>query len=135
MAMSTSSPGGRIAEINVTPMADVVIVLLIIMMFTVPFLNEGRVRNLPETTQSQRLSGEIVVSVAADASVDLGGTRLERDELFVRLRSLLADSREPRVQLKVDRDLAYSALLPVLTECRRAGAAEIDFVTRPRPTR
>jgi biopolymer transport protein TolR len=135
MAMSTSSAGGRIAEINVTPMADVVIVLLIIMMMTVPLLNDGRVRNLPETVQAQNVSGEIVLSVAADATLDIGGRPVALGELPERLEPLLAATRDGRVQLKVDRELAYSALVPVLAVCRRAGASEIAFVTLPRPQR
>lgn len=135
MAMAVSKQGGSIAEINVTPMADVVIVLLIIMMMAVPFLNEGRVRNLPETVQAQNLGGQIVLSVAADATLDIGSKPVLLTELPERLATLLAASRDSRIQLKVDRELAYSALVPVLGVCRRAGASEIAFVTLPKPGR
>jgi biopolymer transport protein ExbD len=133
--MALSKGRGSFAEINITPMADVVIVLLIIMMMTVPFLNDGRVRNLPETVQAQNLSGQIVLSVAADATLDIGGRRVALDELGDQLQPLLASSRDGSLQLKVDRELAYSALAPVLTACRRAGASEIAFVTLPKPSR
>ena len=135
MAMSVSKGRGSFAEINITPMADVVIVLLIILMVTVPFIKEGRVRNLPETTQSQSLAGEIVLSVAADATLDIGGRPIAKDELLDHLQSLVALSRDGRIQVKVDRELAYSALAPVLAICRQAGAHEIAFVTLPKPAR
>jgi biopolymer transport protein ExbD len=135
MSMAVSRQRGSIAEINITPMADVVIVLLIILMVTVPRINEGRVRNLPETAQSQDLTGEIVLSVAADATLDIGGRPIAQHELLDHLQSLVALSRDGRIQLKVDRELAYAALAPVLAICRQAGAEEIAFVTKPKPSR
>jgi len=135
MAMALSKGRGSFAEINITPMADVVIVLLIIMMMTVPFLNDGRVRNLPETVQAQNLSGQIVLSVAADASLDVDGHRLAREELLAHLESLVAVARDRRIQVKVDRELSYESLAPVLAICRQAGANEIAFVTRPKAAR
>jgi len=134
MSMAVSKQRGSMAEINVTPMADVVIVLLIIMMMTVPLL-DGRVSNLPETVQAQNLSGDVVLSVAADATLDVGGRPIAKDELLGHLQSLVALSRDGRIQVRVDRELAYSALAPVLAICRQAGAEEIAFVTKPKPSR
>jgi biopolymer transport protein ExbD len=133
MAMSTARERGCIAEINVTPMADVVIVLLIIMMVAVPLLGEGRVQDLPQAARAAKVSGALVLSVAADASLDVDGRVIALDELLPRLQAALDDSRVGRtIQLKVDRDLPYAALASVLAVCRRAGAEEIAFVTRPK---
>jgi biopolymer transport protein ExbD len=135
MAMSTSNPRGSIAEINITPMADVVIVLLIIMMLAVPFLDHSRVRNLPESIEAQRIGGQVVLSVAVDASLDIGGRGVTLEQLREHLRSVVGAARDSRIQLKVDRELSYSALAPVLAVCQQAGASEIAFVTLPRPGR
>lgn len=86
----------RIAEINVTPMADVVIVLLIICMVTVPMIDEGAVRRLPEATHTRpEERGPVVVSVAADASVFVGDSRMATTrDLSERLGAELLGSRE-----------------------------------------
>lgn len=134
MAMAISRANGRIADINVTPMADVIIVLLIIFMVTIPLINEEPVRHLPEAANAKtQAEGPIVLSLAADATLYMGGNPLARAELPERLRQALGASKDRLVRLRADADLPYSAVAPILDICRRAGAEEIAFIATPRP--
>ena len=125
----------RIASINVTPMADVIIVLLIIFMVTVPMMDEGPVRTLPEAVQVRSQDrGPIVVSIAADSSLFVDGARLTNPkELSARLRAGLEVSAERLVHVKADSNLPYEKVAKVLEMCRAAGAAEVALIAKPRP--
>jgi biopolymer transport protein ExbD len=124
----------RFADINVTPMADVMIVLLIIFMVMTPILGEGPVRNLPEAAHTRaHEEGPLVVAIAADASVFVGDARVANTlELSnTLLRELGGGHRQ--VQVKADAGLPYDEVARVLDACRAVGADEIAFVARPRP--
>jgi biopolymer transport protein ExbD len=132
--MIGSGAKGRIADINVTPMADVIIVLLIIFMITIPTIGEGPVHNLPRAAHTRgQEEGPVVVSVAADTTVFVDGSRVaDARELAKAVgRALQGSSR--LVQVKADAELPYAEIARVLDMCRAAGAEEIAFIARPRP--
>jgi biopolymer transport protein ExbD len=123
----------RFADINVTPMADVMIVLLIIFMVMTPILGEGPVRNLPLATHTRAHDGSpLAVAIASDTSVFVGDARVANTlELSnTLLRELGGGHRQ--VQVKADAGLPYDAVARIVDACRAAGAEEIAFATRPR---
>ena len=137
MAMSMAT-GGRqaIAAINVTPMADIMIVLLIIFMVITPLLDEGGVRlpaasNAPEKKPS---ADAIVVSIRSDTTVSLGDDRLDNlGELALKLGERLdpPHSKGGRlVYLRADESLPYSAVWAVLRVCQEAGAGEVALLSQ-----
>ena len=124
--------GAAISTINVTPMADVIIVLLIICMVTVPRLT--RQVDLPDATHArERSEGRIVLTVRSDGSITLSeeGSVLPSD-LSARLRARLA-TNEATVQLNADQGLSYDRISEVLAACRQAGAEEVEVMTEERP--
>src|SRR4029453_8468867 len=123
----------RFADINVTPMADVMIVLLIIFMVMTPILGEGPVRNLPQAAHT-RAHGDapLVVAIDAGSSIFVGDARaantLELSNML--LRELGRGHRH--LQVRADPGLPYDGVARVIEACRAAGAEEIALATRPR---
>jgi biopolymer transport protein TolR len=124
--------GAAISTINVTPMADVIIVLLIICMVTVPRLT--RQVDLPDATQArERSGGPIVVTLRSDGSITLSEHGVIAPfELSARIREQLAIS-DAVVQLSADEALSYDRVAEVLAACREAGAEEVAIMTEERP--
>jgi biopolymer transport protein ExbD len=134
MALSVPRSGRQIAEINVTPMADVMIVLLIIFMVTVPVLTRG-VARLPEAanTKAER-QGPVVVSIASSGAVYVNELPLlGPDDLRERLRAELESRRERLVHVKADARLSYADVAKVIEACRASGADEVAFIATERP--
>jgi biopolymer transport protein ExbD len=125
----------RIADINVTPMADVIIVLLIIFMITLQAISEGPVRALPEATHTHKEDrGPVVVSVTGDLAMFVGASRVvTMQDLSERLHAELALSSTRLVQVRADAGLRYAQIAKVLEVCRSAGAEEVALIARPRP--
>jgi biopolymer transport protein ExbD len=127
MAMSVGGRGtGAIAEINVTPMADVMIVLLIIFMVATPVIVGAPVR-LPAAVNPVAQRGErIEVVVRASGEVVVGGLAFSSaDALAEWISARRSSGAESIVLVQADRGVAYGAVARVLSACRRAGVAEI----------
>jgi len=124
--------GGAIASINVTPMADVIIVLLIIFMVTVPRLT--RPVDLPDARSgSQRTEGPIVVTLSADGSIRLAEHGIvPLPQLTTLIRGRLGTERGA-ITVNADERLSYDQVGEVLTACRNAGAEEVALMTEARP--
>jgi biopolymer transport protein ExbD len=135
MAMETGVRGGVMAGINVTPMADIMIVLLIIFMVMTPLIDQGRVRHLPPAAHSrdQKEKAEtVVVSMSGDGATYLGQRRLETGQLLPEVQALLAGAAEADrvVYIKADEGLAYSEVQRVMDLCRAAGADEVALISQ-----
>ena len=126
------SRGTAISGINVTPMADVIIVLLIIFMVTVPVIT--RQVDLPDATRAQaRSDGPIVVTVRSNGSITVSDYGVVAPfELSARIRERLAIS-DAVVQVNADEALSYDRVADVLEACREAGAEEVAIMTEERP--
>ena len=128
------SKGGAIADINVTPMADIMIVLLIIFMVITPMLQKGVDVKLPTAGNTKEKKDEpktITVAVKKDASIFLGGVRVEKQpDLVGLLKEKLEDVPEGSriVYLKADAELAYSEVMKVMDLCREAGVEELALI-------
>jgi biopolymer transport protein TolR len=134
MAMQLGSRrGGAIAEINVTPMADVMIVLLIIFMVATPVIATAPVR-LPAAAHAAERRGERVeVAVKADGSVAVDAAVLATPEQLGEYLVVRAGWPERmQVLIQADQDVSYADLSRVLASCREAGASEIALAANRR---
>jgi len=126
--------GGAIADINVTPMADIMIVLLIIFMVITPMLQKGVDVKLPiagNTNEKKDQQKTIVVAVRKDTSTFLKGIKLERQEdLVPQIREALEElpDTERIVYLKADAELPYAEVMKVMDLCREAGVEEVALI-------
>jgi biopolymer transport protein TolR len=139
MAMKVGGDkGGPMADINVTPMADVMIVLLIIFMVITPLLQKGVDVKLPEAgnTQERKDQPKIpVVAVRRDTTVYLGSQRLDNQaNLLPLLKDMVRDMAEGTrmIYLKADEELPYSEVMKVMDLAREAGVEEVALIAEPR---
>jgi biopolymer transport protein TolR len=139
MSMSVGgSKGGPMADINVTPMADVMIVLLIIFMVITPMLQKGVDVKLPQAGNIQERKDQPkipVVAVRKDTTVYLGSQRLDNQaSLLPMLREMVRDMAEGTrmIYLKADVDLPYSEVMKIMDLAREAGVEEVALIAEPR---
>jgi biopolymer transport protein ExbD len=139
MAMSAGSDRDRpVAAINVTPLIDVIIVLLIIFMVTVPMLGQDDRVRLPDARNSVDFgrTGVLAIRIRDDGSVLVGDRRLDTLALLaVELRDrpeLVPESAARTIRIEADESLPYSRVQEVLDACREAGARELLLVTAAR---
>jgi len=128
------SKGGPMANINVTPMADIMIVLLIIFMVITPMLQKGIDVKLPQASNTKERKDEpksIVVAIKKDSTTYLGGAKLESQaELLPQVKERLQDLPEGAriIYLKADDALPYSEVMKVMDLCREAGVEEVALI-------
>ncbi|HTO90609.1 MAG TPA: biopolymer transporter ExbD [Candidatus Sulfotelmatobacter sp.] len=121
-----------LAEINVTPLVDVVLVLLIIFMVTAPFLQGGLEINLPKVaSRGLDVREGLVISVRADRTVAVGNSVVAID----RFEDALAQAGAARrpVFLKADQRVPYGTIVDLISRLRRSGVSSLGLVTEPPP--
>jgi len=121
-----------LAEINVTPLVDVVLVLLIIFMVTAPFLQGGLEINLPKVaSRGLDVREGLVISVRADRTVAVGSSVVAID----RFEDALAQAGAARrpVFLKADQRVPYGTIVDLISRLRRSGVSSLGLVTEPPP--
>ena len=139
MAMNLPSRSGRgrrapMADINVTPLVDVMLVLLIIFMVTAPLLTAGVPVNLPDS-RAKPLDQDkepTEISLDADGRIFIAKDEIAADALPARLDAIAAESGEgdpPQVYLRADRALDYGQVMRVMGELNRAGLNRVALVT------
>ena len=123
------------SEINVTPLVDVMLVLLTIFMITAPFILQSVKVKLPETAPVAALkpAQAIVVSVQPDGKAFLGRDGIELPALEARLKAEVAKTPELSVQLRADAGVPYGRITEVMAAVSRAGIAKLSFVTAAAP--
>ncbi len=132
------SGDGPVANINVTPLVDVMLVLLIIFMVTTPMLQQGVEVDLPKATNAP-LKGtqeQVVVSIDRAGIVYLGaGNKVEAVEIGKKVAAVLErrEESERKVYIKGDGALEYSVLMEVMARLHEAGVHQIGLVSAPKP--
>ena len=129
--------GAAIADINVTPMADIMIVLLIIFMVITPMLQKGVDVVLPKAGNTEERKDEpktITLAIKKDKTVFIGNNKVENQaELVPRLRELLEEAQDTKmVYLKADHELEYSEVMKVMDLAREAGVEEVALIAEPK---
>ncbi len=126
------------AEINVTPFVDVVLVLLIIFIVAAPLLTVGIPVQLPET-KANPLPSEpeqpLTLSVAVDGRVALQSSEIPREELIARLTAVIEERDSDRIYVRGDRDARYEVIMKVMGDLNDAGFRNIGLVTNSEETR
>jgi biopolymer transport protein TolR len=121
---------GVMSEINVTPLVDVMLVLLIIFMVTAPLLQQGIDVNLPKAKGKDLPPEErIALVVRKDRSVYMNDNRVSLEELRQRLGAI--SKQNPNVFLKADKDVPYGFVVEVMGEIKEAGIEKLGMVTEP----
>jgi biopolymer transport protein TolR len=122
----------HLADINVTPLVDVMLVLLIIFMVTAPMLHQGISVALPKTATTNLRSGlddPIVLSISKEGVYYINETPVARGLLKDRLRAILRGRREKAVLLKADRGLSYGTVVETLDLLNRMGIESLGMIT------
>jgi biopolymer transport protein TolR len=134
MAMDASSQreGSTIAQINVTPLVDVMLVLLVIFMVTAPIIQQGVQVNLPQTKSSAIPGSEefLVVTVAKNGKVYLNDNAMTPKELGQKLAAIKKLQANKQVYLRADQDVRYGVVMKTIAEIKQAGIEKLGMVTR-----
>ena len=133
MAMSGGgSKGGLNSDINVTPLVDVMLVLLIIMMLIAPLLQQGVAVAMPEasnTGEKPDTQDQTVVAVDSRGQFYVNAIPVTPDDLVPRVQRVLEDKKEKIVYLKGDKDAKYSAIMDAMDAFRKAQIENIALIT------
>ena len=134
MAFTTSN--GRtqssISDINVTPLVDVVLVLLIIFMVTAPVLQSGIEVNVPKTRTVKEITEErMVISINKQQRVFLGNDAININEIKTKLRQKIRDPQHQSVFIRADEDVPFGAFATVMDAVKGAGITNVSIVTQP----
>ena len=131
---SNSGGGGPMADINVTPLVDVMLVLLIIFMITAPLMSHKVKVELPQATLEEKPEIEqppITLAVTADGKVYWNDEEVSADMLDARLAGLAQKTPQPQVDIRSDNITKYSVIHEVVSDVRRAGIRKVGFVSTP----
>ena len=132
--MVTGSSGKRfMSDINVTPLVDVMLVLLIIFMVTAPMMMQGVDVNLPQTTAKNIKTKEdpLILTVNSKREVFLENRKVSLDELEKKVESIFKYRREKEVLLKADKDVPYGFVIKVMASVKNAGIERLGMITEP----
>ena len=119
------------SEINVTPMVDVMLVLLIIFMITSPMLVAGIEVDLPET-KSSPISGQdtpIVISVNKQGEIFITETKIPAVELVAKLTNITQEKKDTRIFVKGDKNLSYGKIVEIMAEIHNAGFTKVALIS------
>jgi biopolymer transport protein TolR len=133
MAFKTGGGDELNSEINVTPMVDVMLVLLIIFMITAPMMNTGVSLELPQVTAQnvEDPEGKLVLSIAKDDKIFLGGTQVLWKDLEAKLKSNERVKKESALYIEADTNLPYGRVVTAMAIAKNAGVTRVMMLTAP----
>ncbi|MDG2306491.1 MAG: protein TolR [Candidatus Binatia bacterium] len=132
MAFDKPGSGGSMNQINVTPLVDVMLVLLVIFMVTAPILQQGVAVDLPRAELGPLDSNEIplVVSLTREGDLYLNEQKLTRAQLVTQLGGVADESADESVYVRADESLPYGEVISVMAAIREAGIRNVGMVTQ-----
>lgn len=135
MAMGGRGDGSMLSEINVTPLVDVMLVLLIIFMVTAPMLEQGVDIDLPhaEAQAMEAADKKLVLSVDAKRRIFLGKTFIPYSQLFDKLRHNAKLQADKELYLRAERTLPYGLIVKIMALARSAGIENVGMITESAP--
>ncbi|MHB1348645.1 MAG: protein TolR [Desulfobulbaceae bacterium] len=136
MGMGSMNGGGRrglVAEINVTPLVDVMLVLLIIFMVTAPMMTQGLEVELPETTAKAMRQEEepLVVTLNKDGEIALGKIKVSNVQLREQLGTMTDEAKKAPIYLHADKNVPYGEVVKIMADIKQAGFEKLGMVTQP----
>ena len=133
MAMDLGgAKGGVKSDINVTPLVDVMLVLLIIMMLVAPMLNEGVAVRLPtaaNTVDKPQTQDQSVLAISKDGGFYVNAKPVRESELATKMTEILESKKEKIVLIKADEEASYAAVMTAMDQLRMAGIEDIGLIT------
>jgi biopolymer transport protein TolR len=132
MAMDVGKRGSLNADINVTPLVDVMLVLLIIMMLVAPMLQKGVAVTMPSAENVEQKPDnqeQTVLAIDAQNRFYVNGLEVKKTEMAERVATVLEDKRERVVLIKGDQDASYSAIMAAMDDLRKAKIEDIGLIT------
>jgi len=135
MAMNLGGGGGIKSDINVTPLVDVMLVLLIIMMIVAPLLQQGVPVTLPlaaNSSEKPETQDQTVVTIDRNKDVYLNGKAVAAGQMETRIKEILEDKSDKIVIIKADEEAPYSAVMDTMDELRHAGIENMGLITETR---
>ena len=135
MAMSMGGGGGVKSEINVTPLVDVMLVLLIIMMIVAPLLQQGVAVTLPvatNTSEKPETQEQTVLAITADKRLFVNAVQVAEQDLPRRMEQVLEEKKEKIVIIKADVDVEYGAVMSAMDTLRASGIEDMGLITETR---
>jgi len=136
MGMGSSrgnGPRGLVADINVTPLVDVMLVLLIIFMVTAPMMTQGLDVDLPETTANSLRQKEepLIVSIDKEGKIMLGKISYTKPVLKEQLAKIFAEKgKEELILLKADKNATYGTVASVMADIKAVGFVKLGMITK-----
>ena len=126
---------GTMSQINVTPLVDVMLVLLVIFMVTAPMMQQGVQVNLPKAETKALTAPEesVVVSIEKSGGVYINSAQIPAGELRAKLSEMFAKRSKKEVFLKADKDVTYGEVVKTMAEIKGAGIERLSMVTEPAP--
>jgi len=124
-----------LADINITPLVDVVLVLLIIFMVTAPVIQSGIDVSVPKTRTVKEITEErMVITINKDQRVFLGNDGININEIGPRLRQKIRDPRHQSIFVRADENVPFGVFATVMDAVKQAGFANVSIVTQPMET-
>jgi biopolymer transport protein ExbD len=137
MAVQLGGGGGVKSDINVTPLVDVMLVLLIIMMIVAPLLQQGVSVKLPvatNTVEKPDTQEQTVLAIDSNRRLYLNAVPVQKDDLQRRVTEILESKKDRIVIIKADEDVEYSAVMDAMDQLRASGIEDMGLITDPRRT-
>jgi biopolymer transport protein TolR len=133
MAMSSEKGKRLMSDINVTPLVDVMLVLLVIFMVTAPMMMQGVEVSLPTTKTAPIKSQEdpLILTVDKKGNIYLENHLIKIEDLGKKVETIFKYRREKEVLLRADKELPYGVVIKVMAEVKRAGVTKLGMVTQP----
>ena len=123
---------GSLAEINVTPLVDVILVLLIIFMVTAPLIESGIEVDLPQTRMVKTITEErVTITIDRAETLYVGSDKVNINDLAPHLRKLMRDPERQEVFLRADKDVRFGTVAQVIDRLRVGGIEKVNVVTKP----
>jgi biopolymer transport protein TolR len=132
--LGTKNKRGLVAEINVTPFVDVMLVLLIIFMVAAPMMTQGLEVDLPATTAKALRQQEepLIVAIRENGDIYLGKIKVDSSLLVQQLSRLDEEKKKEPVYLRADKNVAYGTVASTMADIRSSGFAKLGMITLPK---
>lgn len=133
MSFNTNDDQQEMSEINMTPLVDVMLVLLIIFIITVPVITHSVKVDLPQASQqpTEVKPDVVTLTVQRDGSLMWNDETLTFNDLELRLKAVALQEKQPELRIQGDKAVEYEKVVQVMAAAQRAGVEKLGFMTEP----